>query len=246
MRIESVCGLAMMAVLSGCVSAVDAWTAPPPADGREKAEEPIPPSMPPARGSMPSSFRPDVPYPAGVYGLDMGDTLSGDYEWTGYAPGEQTPSPRVAGGGAAWPTLRVADLFDADGSRGINALFFVEQTAWCGPSQSQAQTIVACRRGDWDNEGVVVVTLMWQDDGTKPATTQTALDWRDRFGDTMDYVVADPNCSLYDARTEYPGRNELPINVVVDPRSMKIVDRENGSNGECENAVAPLAQQNKN
>lgn len=50
-------------------------------------------------------------YPAGPYGVAQGATVPPSLSWQGYAPGSSTPS-----------TISIQDLFDCDGSRGIDAI----------------------------------------------------------------------------------------------------------------------------
>ncbi len=50
-------------------------------------------------------------YPAGPYSVAQGGTVPPSLSWQGYRPGENTPS-----------TISIQDLFDCDGSRGIDAI----------------------------------------------------------------------------------------------------------------------------
>ncbi|MCA9618124.1 MAG: hypothetical protein KC731_03860 [Myxococcales bacterium] len=50
-------------------------------------------------------------YPQGPYGVAQGAIVPPNLSWQGYAPGASTPS-----------TISIADLFDCDGSRGIDAI----------------------------------------------------------------------------------------------------------------------------
>ena len=52
-------------------------------------------------------------YPAGPYGVAVGQTVPPTITWQGYAPGASSAS-----------TISIQDLFDCDGSKGIDALLF--------------------------------------------------------------------------------------------------------------------------
>lgn len=50
-------------------------------------------------------------YPVGPYSVAQGGTVPPSLSWQGYVPGSNTPS-----------TISIQDLFDCDGSRGIDAI----------------------------------------------------------------------------------------------------------------------------
>ena len=54
---------------------------------------------------------PNCDYPTGPYGVAQGNVVPPTITWQGYAPGAASPS-----------TIRMEDLFDCDGSRGIDAI----------------------------------------------------------------------------------------------------------------------------
>ncbi len=55
----------------------------------------------------------DCMWPAGPYGVGQGDTLPSGKSWQGYAAGSTQAG-----------TVALADFYDCDGSRGINAVLF--------------------------------------------------------------------------------------------------------------------------
>lgn len=166
-------------------------------------------------------------YPPGPYGITQGSIVSPSLTWQGYLPG-----------GTAVATLHAADLYDCDKSKGINALLFDQSAAWCGACQQEAQDLEGQMTSAWKAEGVYVVTLLAQDASSNDATTQTASDWRSTYGLTDVAVVADPAFSLLGQG------GGLPTNVLVDPRTMKIVSTSEGYGGP-DPAVDQLAQKNK-
>jgi hypothetical protein len=147
--------------------------------------------------------------------------------WQGYLPGSTTIA-----------TLHATDLFDCDKSRGINAIVFDESATWCGACQQEAGDLEGQMTSAWKTEGVFFVTLMCQDANGNPATTDTASQWKSAYGLNDIAVVSDPNASFLQ------NTGGLPTNVLVDPRTMKIVSSSEGYGGP-DPAVDQLAQKNK-
>jgi hypothetical protein len=92
---------------------------------------------------------------------------------------------------------------------------------WCVPCQGEATDIPHWMSasgpgaGNWASLGVRVLTLVIQNVVMSPATPTTAQQWRNMFSLTDIYVVADPSVTF--------ATQGVPYNVLVDPRTMKIV-----------------------
>lgn len=137
----------------------------------------------------------------------MGKTVRADLSWKGFAAGSTTPS-----------TIASMDLYDCDGSKGINAIVFDVSATWCAACQTQAadQPKLAA---DYDKLGVKVITLMVQDASNAPATISTAESWKQQYKLTDVAVCADPQFSFQPSAS---GSVSLPMTIVVDPRTMII------------------------
>jgi hypothetical protein len=146
-------------------------------------------------------------YPAGPYGVAVGSVLDPSVTWQGYLPGATAPS-----------TIKMSDLFDADGSKGINAIVFDNAGQWCVACQYVAAYIpgwLSASGGNWSALGVAFVTLVIQTNNYEPATVATAKQWRDMFNLASDsYVAADPLITFATA--------SLPHTLLVNPRTMKV------------------------
>lgn len=158
-------------------------------------------------------------YPGGPYGNTSNKILSPSESWTGYAPG-----------GSATTTVTPEDLFDCDGSRGINAVIFTTAQTTCGPCQQEAQYEIAPNLSSWASQGIVVVTLMYGGG---------ASGWRNAFDLQDSYVVDDYEGSFFTGNGD-----ATPTNVIWDPRTGKIVEWWQGSGGL--EAAEQLAAQNAN
>ena len=152
-------------------------------------------------------------YPAGPYGTGVGKVVNPGLAWKGYLPGVSTVS-----------VITPQDLWDCDGSKGIDAIMFDVSAEWCAACQSQAQNtpqLVA----QYDQLGIREVTLVVQDASSAPATASTALDWRTQYGLTGITVAADPAFSFAPLNQTSV---DLPVTIIVDPRTMVIMKVEQG------------------
>jgi hypothetical protein len=146
-------------------------------------------------------------YPSGPYGVTVGKVLNPDLQWQGFVPGATTAS-----------TVKITDLYDCDGSKGLNAIVVDSAGQWCVACQGIAQEIPTWLSPKGDNYlklGVQILNLVIQNNDYEPATVTTAQQWRTLFSLTSIYVVADPNDT-------FP-TNALPYELLIDPRTMKVV-----------------------
>lgn len=160
-------------------------------------------------------------YPeAAEYGYEVGDIVPPTLSWVG-----TTESGEVA-------TISIKDYQDCDGTRGINALLVDQSTAWCGPCQRLAAKVGANLRSEWRGQGIHVLTLLTQAADASPATPETAIAWKRRFGLEGTAVAADPQRSLRGTAGEQAA--PYPYHMVVDPRTMRIISVEAGFDGRGE------------
>jgi hypothetical protein len=151
-------------------------------------------------------------YPAGPYGTNVGDVVDPSLTWQGF----------VDDSGSA-TTIRVRDYYDCDGSRGVRALLLDESATWCTDCAKQSSTVAPLVTGKWKDEGVTLVVLMAQDQNDDAATLDTALSWRNEYALTRGAVCADPGWTMKLWGGASASGNAFPTDVLVDPRSMKIV-----------------------
>ncbi len=162
-----------------------------------------------AGGDQDSATKPSScpSWPSGSVGTTLGKTVSADLSWKGF-PAQSTNAAAIAS----------TDLYDCDGSKGINAIIFDVSAEWCAACQTQAadQPKLAA---DYDALGVKVVTLIVQDASNKPATLATAESWKKQYKLTDIAVCADPQFLFQPSAS---GSVSLPMTVIVDPRTMII------------------------
>jgi len=171
-------------------------------------------------------------YPSGPYGVAVGKVLNPDLQWQGFAPGATTAS-----------TVKITDLYDCDGSKGLNAIVVDSAGQWCVACQGIAQEIPTWLSPKGDNYlklGIQILNLVIQNNDYEPATVTTAQQWRTLFSLTPIYVVADPSDT-------FP-TDALPYELLIDPRTMKVVhDLSSDSDQNADDsdpAVTTLAKKN--
>lgn len=168
-------------------------------------------------------------YPTEGFGLESGDVVP-RLTWQGYAEGAQKPA-----------TIDIASFQDCDGTKGIHAILVDTSALWCGPCQQAAKRIHDELAGEWAGLGIHVITLIAQDSLENPASIDSARVWRDEFGLTDTTVAADPLFSLVPPEEMVIG---LPVEHVVDPRTMTIVDIQEGFSGDY-SSIVDLARDNR-
>lgn len=172
-------------------------------------------------------------YPSGPYGITAGKVLDPSLTWQGYLPNATTSS-----------TIKIGDLYDCDGSKGINAILIDTAGQWCIACQGVAQQIPTWLSATGDNYtglGVKILNLIIENNAYEPATITTAEQWRTQWSLSAIYVTADPNIS-------FP-TNALPNEILVDPRTMKVsrllsADEDQTNDDGSDPYVAALAKKN--
>jgi len=150
---------------------------------------------------------PACTYPKGPYSIGLNGVINPNFQWQGYAPNDTSVT-----------TLKMSDLFDCDGSKGIDAIMIDVSAGWCAACETQAHD-ESQLLSQYEAAGVKMITLVIMDAAEQPATTQTALDWRTTYKLDDVGVYADPNFLLQPNQQTIG----LPITYIVDPRTMKIV-----------------------
>ncbi len=148
---------------------------------------------------------------AGGLRFGPGTKLDSSLSWEGFAHGSDTAS-----------TIHLADFHDPDGSKGIHALLLTQESLTCDFSYDASEEIKK-RAPGWSESGIEVLQLVVYDSKDEPATVEVARQWKDHFEATWS-VAADPNFTFHEI-----GSNPLPIQLVVDPRTLTVVARANAN-----------------
>ncbi len=159
--------------------------------------------------------QPACVYPPGPYGVEVNDILDPSLTWEGYAEDASTPG-----------TSMVEELFDCDGSKGINAILFSTAQFGSAPDASQAQDI-ASKLTEWDALGIRTWFLLVDDMSGGAPTLAGVVNWRATFGLGSVGVFMDPTFQLVSG-----GSIGTPQSTLVDPRTMRVISVEEGYSGD--------------
>ncbi len=143
-------------------------------------------------------------YPQGPFGKTKGSFVSSTIQMTGYAPNKTSTS-----------SVKLSNFYDCDGSKNINAIYIVYGAGWCSGCKQEAAHIGQLAK-TWAEKGIVVLSALTEDAAGQPASSNFIRVWRDTFKLSATYVCADPKLQVYNA-------DYVPYQVLIDPRTMKIV-----------------------
>jgi hypothetical protein len=157
-----------------------------------------------------------VAWPAGPYGVAQGKTIPENMSFSGYPEGSSQPG-----------TIAMKSWYDPDGSKGIHGILVTTSQFGCGPCAQEAQSMETKISG-WKQKGwnIKVLTLILNDQYGGSAKTSSAGAWKQKFGLTNVAVGADPPFTMaggYGYGT--------PLEVTIDPRTMKVADVDEGYTG---------------
>jgi hypothetical protein len=153
-------------------------------------------------------------YPAGPFGTEPG-TVAENFCFKGV----RSPDPKRASSQVAnLEELSFGNFYDPSGSR--YELILVNSAAiWCSACQVEHQTLPE-RARELKDEGLVIVSALFQDAKRNPATTDDLLAWIETFEPNFPMVL-DPDYQL----GAYASAETAPLNLVIDARNMQILQK---------------------
>ena len=163
-----------------------------------------------------------VDYPAGDQGYDLGSVVP-NVAFLGYE--HLDPSTEIdTSAPDAFGRIRFSDFYDPHGERGVDFLYVSLQYAWCGPSNQQDDFTNTTVASDYASKGVRFMTLLA--DGPVVGTDATV-------NDLMNWVnhhksrISEGLLAHDELAVNVLGAN-APYNMIVDVRTMRVVDVEIG------------------
>lgn len=165
-------------------------------------------------------------YPGGPYGFDNGSVIA-DYEFPGFPNPETGPTTELV-------TIRLSDFYNptgagtyaedgpyAAGAPKPRALLMVVSAVWCGPCQLEAAEVLPEKHAAYAGRGGEFL-LVLADGPTPgvPAEKKHLASWTKKY-ETNFPAVLDAN---YDLGKIFPAAS-YPANMIIDTRTMTIVDR---------------------
>lgn len=174
---------------------------------------------------IPSEFLTDAPscaapdYPKDHFGTEPGD-VARNACFTGY----RAPD-RVAPTAAHRETVALSDYYDPAGTKGVSLLLLNTAAIWCSACVAEHGSLPE-RAAELGPRGLVIVSTLFQDGKREPADMGDLERWIQNFQPNFP-MVADPDLEL----GAYASPDSAPLNMLVDPRSMKILRKYVGDQG---------------
>jgi hypothetical protein len=150
-------------------------------------------------------------YPQSGFGAELGDVLENAC-FVGY----RAPD-RVAPDAGHRETLAFSDYYDPAGTKRVSLLLINTAAIWCSACVAEHGTLPEHARA-LAPQGLVILSTLFQDGQRNPATLEDLERWIDNFQPNFP-MVADPDLQL----ATYASPASAPLNMLVDPRSMKIL-----------------------
>jgi hypothetical protein len=157
-------------------------------------------------------------------GFGEGEVLSASLGWEGFAAGSD-----------ALTTVTLGDFHDPDGARGIRALLIHQISVTCPACKLTTEQLRGRLDGGWTASGVEVLQLVFLDGTLDWADAEDAAGWKQTW-DASWAVAADPSFTF-----KRLGTNALPVQVLIDPRTLRVEKRTEGYQSSYPDLEALLA-----
>ncbi len=158
-------------------------------------------------------------YPTDGIGKEQGEVVKNAC-FVGYrAPDRVAPSQ------AHRETIAFSDYYDPAGSKGVSLLLLNTAAIWCSACVAEHGDLPA-RAAELGPAGLVILSGLFEDGQKRPATIEDVERWIANFHTNFP-MVADPYLYL----GPYASTDLAPLNMVVDPRTMKILRKYVGDQG---------------
>lgn len=143
-------------------------------------------------------------YPARPYGLKQGEVFP-RVKFKGYRAGSSN-----------WEGIDIAEYYDPDGSKGINAILYVVSAEWCNPCREETKELPKLLDCQYKSRGAKFIQALVEDKDGDYASQPTLERWIKQF--KLNY-----NLVLDDEHITWAKGAGIPLNFFIDPRTMKIV-----------------------
>ena len=163
-------------------------------------------------------------WPSGEPGVATGQVVPEGQVWEGFFGGSGSPG-----------TTSIADYYDCDGKKGINAILFITAATTCDRCKHEAKSLEA-RMDEWVPLGIKVVTLMYY-----PDTVAAAQSWKSTYGLNRVDVLADKDGPVM----AYTSPWATPLHTIVDPRTMRVIHTKMAAGSDFYANAVELAKKNK-
>lgn len=152
-------------------------------------------------------------YPTGPYGTEPGDTLR-----NACFSGWLRPD-RVAREPESLEPIALSDFHDPDGTRGIRVILLNTAALWCSACRIEHETLPESAEA-LRSSGLVIVSALFQGVEREPASFEDLRLWVETYSSNFPMLL-DPSYQF----GVYASAETAPLNLVVDARSMKILQK---------------------
>lgn len=158
-------------------------------------------------------------YPALGYGTEPGEVVKNRC-FQGYrAPDRVAPSTEHR------ETVAFSDYYDPAGTKGVTLLLINTAAIWCSACVAEHGTLPRYQT-ELGPRGFVIISTLFEDAQRRPASLADVERWIANFGSNFP-MLADPDAYMGD----YASTASAPLNLLVDPRSMRILRKYVGDQG---------------
>jgi len=180
--------------------------------------------------------RPDIPddyktggnggasgYPAGPYAQDIVSDVGLPIEDVHFAKGWLNAKADGQDPAKLAP-FALSDFFDPDGTKGNELLLLNTAAVWCSACKNEhngtsSSPSLSDHFAELGPRGLVIVSTLFQDAASNPATEQNLVAWATAFDTDFPFAL-DPE---YQLGGRYVDSATAPLNLVVDARTMKLL-----------------------
>jgi hypothetical protein len=160
-------------------------------------------------------------YPTDGLGTEVGD-VPRNFCFPGYrAPDRFPASDRNQ------ETIAFSDYYDPVGSKGVKLLLVNTAAIWCSACIGEHQSLPE-HNTELAPRGLVILSTLFQDAKRDAATIDDLGRWIDSFHTNFP-MFTDPEAEL----ARYSPPTSAPLNMLVDPRNMKILRKYVGDQGDA-------------
>jgi thiol-disulfide isomerase/thioredoxin len=154
------------------------------------------------------------PYPEGPYGTSKADRIA-NLKFVGWGNPKLSDYDTAQAG-----TLELADYYDPDGAKGLELILVNAVAYWCGVCQQEYRDMAeSARYNTLKARGVEMLGILFEDVNAEPAAFKDLSNWARAFKVEFPFVL-DPGFKT----GVYFDQSATPMNMVIDARSMRIVD----------------------
>ncbi len=153
-------------------------------------------------------------YPSGPYGGEPGELVQ-NLCFQGFRSPDASQAAERAG---SLDDVSFGDFYDPEGER-YEILLINSAAIWCSACQVEHQTLPN-HQDELRARGLVVLSALFQDAMRDPAVVDDLVVWVETFSPNFPMLL-DPDYQL----GTYARAETAPLNLVVDARSMRILDK---------------------